>query len=102
VPFAVRIARNAERMLQAIETRWAREHGPGAENPLLDELGHTIELLRETPELGVARRVRGRGAATERRWLLRSGWHVHYTYFPRRELVLITAVWSARRGSGPP
>jgi plasmid stabilization system protein ParE len=48
-------------MLELIETRWAREHGTSAANPLLAELAHAIELLRTTPEIGLARRQRLRG-----------------------------------------
>jgi len=100
VAVAIVIAPRAERALAVIEERWNREHGPGHPNPLLTQLLHLISLLSETPEIGAVFR-QGARLPTWRRWLLRAGWHVYYTYDPARELVAIEAIWSARRRRGP-
>jgi len=37
-----------------------------------------------------------------RRLLLRSGWHLYYSYDASRATVVIAAVWFAQRGAAPP
>ncbi len=88
-------------MLEEADERWTAEHGFFADNPLLEEIERAADLLRETPELGVIYR----GARFERevrRLLLRSGWHLYYSFDRVRNVVVIVAVWYASRGSGPP
>jgi hypothetical protein len=63
-----------------------RSHGFDAVNPLLDDILHVAELLRENPELGVVY-SRGEFRDDVRRLLLRSGWHVHYRFHSNRGLV---------------
>lgn len=88
-------------MLDEADERWTTEHGFFAENPLLEEIERAVDLLRETPELGVV--YRGARLHREvRRVLLRSGWHVYYSFDRVRSVVVIVAVWWAGRGSGPP
>jgi len=88
-------------MLDEADERWISEHGFDAENPLLDEVARAAELLRDNPELGVLyrRRVFRRDV---RRLLLRSGWHLYYTFDAESASVVIVAVWFANRGADPP
>ena len=88
-------------MLEELDERWTIEHGFFAENPLLEEIEHAADLLRETPELGLSYRG-ARFHREVRRLLLRSGWHLYYSFDRDRNVVVIVAVWWASRGSGPP
>lgn len=88
-------------MIDEADERWSTEHGFDAVNPLLDDILHASDLLRENPELGVAY-PRGGFRIEVRRLLLRSGWHLYYRFQSNRSLVEILAVWFANRGSGPP
>lgn len=87
-------------MLEEAEVRWASGHEV-SDNPLLDQIARAADLLRENPELGVVYR-RGGFRRETRRLLLRSGWHLYYSYERARGTIVIVAVWYARRGSGPP
>lgn len=97
---AIELSPEAERMLEEAEARWASGHEV-SNNPLLDQLSRAADLLRENPELGVICRRAGFRRET-RRLLLRSGWHLYYSYERARNVIVIVAVWYARRGSGPP
>ena len=88
-------------MLDEADERWIVEHGFDADNPLLDEVAHAANLLRETPELGVLYEA-GRFHREVRRLLLRSGWHLYYSFDSGSNVIVIVAVWYATRGSGPP
>ena len=57
---------DARRMLDAADDRWIAEHGVAPDNPLLDEIEHAGELLRENPELGIVVHHRGRLRTTSR------------------------------------
>jgi plasmid stabilization system protein ParE len=92
---------DAERMLDEADAWWLGEHGFAAANPLIAELHHAAELLRENPRLGMLyQRHRFRGEV--RRLLLHSGWHLYYRFHSDRHLIEILAVWFASRGSTPP
>lgn len=97
---AIEFSPEAEHMLEAAEARWASGHEV-SDNPLLDQIARAADLLRENPELGVVYR-RGGFRRETRRLLLRSGWHLYYSYERARSTIVIVAVWYARRGSGPP
>lgn len=101
VSIPVEILPEAQRLIDEADERWSTEHGFDAVNPLLDDILHAAELLRENPELGV---VYSRGGFRNevRRLLLRSGWHVYYRFHSSRGLVEIVSIWFANRGSGPP
>ena len=88
-------------MLDELNERWTVENGFFAENPLLEELDRAADLLRATPELGVLYRG-ARFHREVRRLLLRSGWHLYYSFDRGRNVIVIVAVWWASRGSGPP
>ena len=87
-------------MLDEADDRWASEHLLDV-NPLVGEITRATDLLRDMPELGV---VYGRDSFRRvvRRLLLRSGWHVYYTYQRDRSRIVVVAIWFATRGSGPP
>jgi len=88
-------------MLDQADERWIAEHGFDADNPLFEEVAGAADLLRETPELGVPY-GEARFHREVRRLLLRSGWHVYYSFDRVRNAVVIVAVWYAARGTGPP
>lgn len=87
-------------MLDEADDRWASEHLLDV-NPLVGEIARASDLLRDMPELGV---VYGRDSFRRvvRRLLLRSGWHLYYTYLRDHSRIVIVAIWFATRGSGPP
>jgi plasmid stabilization system protein ParE len=101
VPVQIEISPQAQAMLDEADERWTSEHGFDAGNPLFDEVARAGELLRDNPELGVLYR-RQLFRRDVRRLLLRSGWHVYYTYKAERAFVVIVAVWFANRGAAPP
>jgi hypothetical protein len=96
---SIEISPRAHAMLDEVDERWTSEHGFDAENPLFEEVARAGELLREPgawcslPPVGLRRAVR--------RLLLRSGWHIYYSYDVERELVVIVAVWFANGGAEP-
>lgn len=78
---------------------WLKGNGRNADR-FLAELQRATALLVSSPEMGAAfgRRRKGR----VRRVLLReSAMHVYYVYRPDPDVVLVVAVWGARRGRGP-
>jgi plasmid stabilization system protein ParE len=101
VAVEIEFSPQARTMLDEADERWIAEHGFEADNPLLDEVADAANLLRETPELGVLYAA-GRFHHELRRLLLRSGWHVYYSFDRGRNAVVIVAVWYAARGTGPP
>lgn len=89
----------AQRQLDAADERWVDEHGPLADNPLLEQIEHATVQLRASPELG---KIVRRGRATIYRFLLPARWHLYYRYLADRELVEIVAIWYGGRGEEPP
>jgi hypothetical protein len=99
VTITIEFSLDASAMLDEADERWIAEHGFGDDNPLLAEVTRATEMLRDTPELGlVYRRMKFRRDV--RRLLLRSGWHLYYTF--DGSAVVVIAVWFATRGSDPP
>jgi plasmid stabilization system protein ParE len=100
VPIKIEVSPEAQRMLDEADERWISEHGYDVDNPLLDEVPEAVALLRAAPELGVSYQHQSfrRGI---RRLLLRSGWHLYYSFDASRSLIVIVAVWFAARGAGP-
>jgi hypothetical protein len=101
VPAGIELSLQASTMLEEADERWTAEHGFFAENPLFEEIDRAAGLLRGTPELGVVYRG-ARFHREVRRLLLRSGWHLYYSFDRARNVVVIVAVWYASRGSSPP
>ena len=101
MPVTIELSRQAQAMLDEADERWISEHGFEADNPLLDEVARAAELLRVHPEIG-ALNQRHAFRRDVRRLLLRSGWHLYYTYAADRGSVVIVAVWFASRGAAPP
>jgi plasmid stabilization system protein ParE len=95
----IELADRANKALLAIERRWIREHG-SADNPLLAEIQHAANRLREMPELG---RVCGRDRRGReiRQILLRLDWHLYYTHRRVLNVITILSVRYARRGTRP-
>ena len=87
--------------LDDADEHWAAEHGFLTENPLIAEIEHAASMLRETPEIGVPF-PKARIARDVRRLLLRTGWHVYYSFDRERNVVMILMIWYASRGSEPP
>jgi plasmid stabilization system protein ParE len=87
----------AQDQARTIDDRWRKER-PAAPDLFLEELAAAFALLSSTPLAG--RRYRHATVADVRRVLLRSSrYHVYYR--PRDEDIVVLAVWSAVRGSGP-
>jgi hypothetical protein len=101
VTLTIEFTPEAQRMLDEADERWIGEHGFLVDNPLLNEIEHAATLLRANPELGVAYR-RESFRREIRRLLLRSGWHLYYSYDASRSVLVVVAVWFASRGSAPP
>ncbi|HEY0476282.1 MAG TPA: type II toxin-antitoxin system RelE/ParE family toxin [Kofleriaceae bacterium] len=99
---SIAYAADAQRMLDEADERWIAEHGYLVDNPLIAELQHAGDLLRENPRLGRLVHQHGRARGEVRRLLLHSGWHLYYRFHGDRQLVEILAVWFANRGSSPP
>jgi hypothetical protein len=54
VSIPVEILPEAQRLIDEADERRSTEHGFDAVNPLLDDILHAAELLRENPELGLS------------------------------------------------
>jgi hypothetical protein len=79
VTIKIEVSQQAQAMLDEADERWCSAHGFEADNPLLDEVARAAELLRDNPEIGV--RYRENAFRLDvRRLLLRSGWHLYYSY----------------------
>jgi plasmid stabilization system protein ParE len=96
----IELSRQAQAMLDEADERWVSEHGFETDNPLLAEVASAADLLRDNPELGVLYRSHAFRREV-RRLLLRSGWHLYYTFDPERASIVIVAVWFSNRGSAP-
>lgn len=90
-------APEADRQLEAIDDWW-RSNRPAAPNLFLEEFRAAVRSLETMPRIG--RRVAHPEMAFLRRTILRATRH-HVYYVTDGELVMILAVWSAVRGSGP-
>lgn len=67
----------------------------------LDELEWALGILGATPELGP--RYKGSSVPGVRRLLLQeTQHHIYYVFDSARSQVIVLAVWSTRRGTGPP
>jgi len=87
----------AEEHIGIIDTWWRGER-PAAPGLFAEELAAAFALLSDAPLAG--RRYRHATVPEVRRLLLRSTrYHVYYR--PHESDVVILAVWSAVRGSGP-
>jgi plasmid stabilization system protein ParE len=90
-------APEADRQLETI-AQWWRENRPAAPTLVLDEFRAAVANLAVMPLIG--RRVAHPEVKQLRRVLLRvTRYHVYYV--ANDELVMIVAVWSAVRGTGP-
>ena len=65
----------------------------------LDELEAAFSPIGHAPDVGHSYR-RSPIVGTRRVLLPRTRYHVYYV--PREDVVLVLAVWHAKRGSGPP
>jgi plasmid stabilization system protein ParE len=78
---------------------WWRQHRTAAPTLFLDEVEAALSLIGQAPDVGHSYR-RSPIAGTRRVLLPRTRYHVYYV--PREDVVLVLAVWHAKRGSGPP
>lgn len=93
----VEISPQAARDLDAIDLWW-RANRLAAPDLFLEEFAAALELIGEMPLVG--RRYRALPAPETRRVLMRATrYHVYYQATESR--ILVVAVWSAVRGSGP-
>lgn len=91
------VAPEAEQQVRTIEAWWRKER-PAAPSLFVEELAAAFALLGEAPQAG--RRYKHPTLSDVRRILLRSSrYHVYYRIHESNVVVL--AVWSGVRGSGP-
>ncbi len=79
-------------------TAWWSEHRPAAPGAVLEDLDHTLELLRMQPELGT--RARKVTLAGVRRVTLPRIRYVLY-YRVVGDVLQVLALWHANRGTEP-
>lgn len=92
----VLLAPEARDQARAIDAWW-RENRPSAPGLFGEELASAISLLSSAPEAG---KPYSRGMEGLRRLLLRSTRN-HLYYRVKGDDVLVVAIWSSVRGSGP-
>lgn len=81
------------------QNAWWREHRD-TKTLFAQEFLAAIRSLHTTPEAGPLYAWR-RGRSI-RRWLMpKTGYHVYYRFDREQEVLVIYAVWGARRGQGP-
>jgi plasmid stabilization system protein ParE len=95
----VRLSPRAEQRVRVV-AKWWRNNRRASPTLFEDELHEVIELLKRQPTVGLEyANVRGK---TVRRVLLpKSAQHVYYAVNAEAGLIVIYAVWGARRGRGP-
>ena len=76
---------------------WWRANRRAAQDLFTDELEAAVVALSETPTLGVG--YQGASEPVRRVLLPRTHYHLYFTQEADR--LLVVAVWSAFRGSGP-
>jgi len=87
----------ADSQILTIDHWWRRER-PAAPNLFAEELSAAFELLASVPNAG--KRYRHPSVPGVRRMLLRATrYHVYYKH--QEKAVIVLAVWSGVRGSGP-
>jgi len=94
------VAPRAEVQIREI-SEWWRVNRPAAPELFARELANALEMLIETPTLGVRYRER-RGVIVQRLLLRKATYHLYFSYDARADLVAVRAVWHAARGVGPP
>ena len=94
----VRFTPESAAQAEAID-RWWRRHRPASPDLFAHELRDAIKLLARAP--GAGRVYQTLALAGVRRVLLH-GVRSHVYFVVRESFVVIVAVWSARRGEGPP
>ena len=93
----VELSEAAEGQSLAIDAWWS-ENRPKAPDLFITELERAIADLREMPGIGMKYSL---GAAGVRRLLLPRTQH-HLYFVEEVERIVIVAIWSCRRGHGPP
>ena len=94
----VRTTPEADDQVRVIDGWW-RRHRTAAPTLFLDELETAFSLISQAPDVGRSYR-RSPIVGTRRVLLPRTRYHIYYV--PRESVVLVLAVWHAKRGSGPP
>jgi len=79
-------------------TAWWSQHRRAAPGAVLEDLDHTLELLRVQPELG-ARASKARLAGVRRVTLPRIRYVLYYRVIG--DVLQVLALWHASRGAGP-
>lgn len=79
-------------------TAWWSQHRPAAPGAVLEDLDHTLELLRAQPELGTRAR-KAKLAGVRRVTLPRIRYVLYYRVIG--DVLHVLALWHANRGAGP-
>ena len=95
----VRFSPRAQRRVKLVATWW-RKYRPSAPTLFDEELDAVIEMLQNQPMLGAEYQTRG-GEIVRRTLLKQSAQHVYYSVDETNGVIVIYAVWGARRGRGP-
>jgi plasmid stabilization system protein ParE len=79
-------------------SRWWRQNRDKAPTAFDDDMDEALALLRTNPFIG--QRVRSGRRAVRRYWLERIGHFIYYSE-PIDDLIEISSIWHASRGSRP-
>ncbi|MBN1612396.1 MAG: type II toxin-antitoxin system RelE/ParE family toxin [Polyangiaceae bacterium] len=94
----LRLSEDAQQDIERIDAWW-RENRPAAPLLFRQELRDAMDLLETHPECGTpyktAKKTYRRVVLPKTRYLL------YYEYDKEADLLAVTTIWSARRGSGP-
>jgi plasmid stabilization system protein ParE len=95
----VEIAPRAEAQIRRV-AKWWRENRGAAPLLFALELADVLEALERTPSVGIFYAHR-RGVPIRRVLLLKTGYHVYFSFDAEAGIVSVRAVWHGRRGKGP-
>ena len=95
----VRFSPRAQRRVRLVAAWW-RKNRPSAPMLFDDELHDAIEALEAQPTIGSVYRT-VEGEVMRRLLLPRSAQHVYYAADEASGILIVHAVWGARRGRGP-
>jgi plasmid stabilization system protein ParE len=94
----VRTTPEADAQIREIDNWWRRNR-TASPDLFTNELAATLDILGHAPHIG---RVYRQSPVPDTRRVLLKGTRYHVYYVPRRDQVIVLAVWNAQRGVGPP
>ena len=88
----------ADSQIREIENWWRRNR-IASPDLFADELAATFDILEHEPHIG---RLYRQSPVPDTLRVLLKGTRYHVYYVPRRDRLIVLAVWHAQRGVGPP